>query len=669
MERWIILKKIFAALLALVMALSFVTTGALAEDVPDGTPGSPLQIGTAAELLAFAARVTNDDETTLCAELTDNITVSSGWTAIGAGAELTILHGSSGSSGTAKCYNGVFDGKGYTLKLTGAVTTNNIPMALFARLGVDAVVKNLDLEVNFSCPTFAAGVAAVNWGTISDVVVSGTINATREKRAAYTGGIVGLNTGEYKHVNNSTLFGLDINYGRIYNCVNKASITAASTHVGGIAGGFYGYMESCGNQGAVKTSEGNAGGLVGSYASTSTQQVANPFVAHISDCYNAGTVTDESGGVLSAGLLGGDWRTALQNWTATDYFHVKNCFNFGNNLSSGTTKYIFTPAGGATINEIFSGLKNTFWLVGSGSWLFASADNYIAADYSGDLEIKTAVLNTFKPKTADEFKTAALATALNAGRTGSDPADAETYAPWQYVPGNDYPTLKFEGGEPGSDEPGSDEPGTGESGSGELPDGAAAVSAGAVSGYRGSSVTVPVSIEYNPGFYGFSFKLTYDASALELTALTPGAVVSNRGTLTPNVNEGIATFTGSSETVDIISNGVLFDATFKIKDAASLTSYPVAVALTGGLDANFVSTDESNPPVTFTAGSVTAVDHIATGDADGDGAVTSADVLFAVRTVARLATATSAQIQAMDMDSDTYITVTDVLLIAKKAAS
>ncbi|MDR2359868.1 MAG: S-layer homology domain-containing protein, partial [Oscillospiraceae bacterium] len=78
--------------------------------------------------------------------------------------------------------------------------------------------------------------------------------------------------------------------------------------------------------------------------------------------------------------------------------------------------------------------SNVYYLPQSGNTLFGSA---LSPMYGNDGFGTDRVKTVIRSKTADEFKSATLASALNNGRTGAD-------APWEYIEGNDYPTLKFE---------------------------------------------------------------------------------------------------------------------------------------------------------------------------------------------------------------------------------
>jgi hypothetical protein len=356
------IKSALSILFAAAMMLTLCVTGAAAMG-GDGSAENPLQIGTADELLEFTSRV-NSGETTLCVELTDDITVEN-WSAIGGALART------GPDSSTKLYNGTFDGVGHTLTLSSPDGATTNAGALFGILNYDATVKNITLVVNFSGGYFTAGVAGINYGTISDVTVSGTIAAA----GLYAGGIVGANQG------------------KLYRCLNKASVSGAGNYVGGIAGRFFGIMQYCGNRGSVTGAI--VGGLVGGPYSTPSRE--NPLTISITDSYNAGSVTSNASkvGNHASGLLGlGGWDIAYA-WE-TGYFSAKNLFTYGeiSSATSDASRYLIDGTASTThsIPNYLKSYQNIYWREGTAYQLFSAPDNYISENYSGNTELQTLVL-------------------------------------------------------------------------------------------------------------------------------------------------------------------------------------------------------------------------------------------------------------------------------------
>jgi hypothetical protein len=455
------LKNTAAVLLAFVMVLSLFAVAPASADTVDfdgnGTPDSPLQIGTAEQLLEFGKRVT-DGDTDLCAELTADITINE-WTitdsdeteysSIGKygkkmsyGSEVADTSVDSPSS-----YDGVFDGNGCTLTLvkeegsdTYGENIESNRMALFHTIGTDGVVKNLNLDITFTGGAYIAGVAGRNYGTIENVIVDGTITATTS--SSFAGGIVASNGCVVED-------GVVISAGKILNCLNKADVTA-KTYVGGIAGDFLGEMSRCGNVGTI---EGTVyfGGLLSMGRNVNPTSLSVPVEKRfiVVDCYNAGEVISAHNYSTAdyAGLFGANTVTAnMGNWRDSysgEYadFQIGNVFSYGSvshtsfpddekviiaGLATAQSVQNFTPY---DITQIFS---NTYYLEGIGTRLFIPT-NLIGYNGLGSALVQTVIHS----RTADEFASAELADALNAGREYAD-------APWEYITGNDYPTLKFE---------------------------------------------------------------------------------------------------------------------------------------------------------------------------------------------------------------------------------
>jgi hypothetical protein len=437
------MKKIKSALCAMfvtVMMLTLYAAGAAAVEFEggDGTLNSPLQIRTEEQLLAFAARVTaaeNGDEA-LCAVLTGNITVTSDWTAIG---QNPGTYADSESP-----YVGTFDGAGHTIGLVNNTSTGNntgdLYVALFHTIGTDGTVKNLNLDVDFSAQQYLAGVAVRNYGTIDYVTVDGGI--TVSALSGYAAGIAVYNGTKTE--------GDTIVPGKILHCVNKADIHTIRTftsgalsgqergvqQVGGICADFFGEMKYCANLGDIVIASNNSGPSGGGlFSIRSGITLSTPVdLITVSDCYNAGTMTVVAQALPSDshGGLFGVWPTQyLLSWVEQDAIKISNTFNYGLVIGGGII-IGFGDYAGFNDSHTMAVFSNIYYLPESGSKLFGASTSKGADGYGTEL-VKT----TIKGKTTEEFKTQDLADDLNAGRKGAE-------APWEYINGNDYPTLKFE---------------------------------------------------------------------------------------------------------------------------------------------------------------------------------------------------------------------------------
>ena len=175
--------------------------------VGDGTEASPYELSDASSLTWFA-NVVNGGKTTACAILTNDITFTGNFTAIG--------------NSSSNPYAGTFDGKGHTVKVN---QSGSADVALFGQIGA-CTIKNMKVTgtINTSVK-YAAGFAMHKQGTgtgtiencISDVVIESTVSGDGTH-----GGIIGV-------VDKGTL--------NINNCAVTGAINGSSTSCcGGIVG-------------------------------------------------------------------------------------------------------------------------------------------------------------------------------------------------------------------------------------------------------------------------------------------------------------------------------------------------------------------------------------------------------------------------------------------------
>jgi uncharacterized protein (TIGR03382 family) len=376
----------------------------------DGSPGSPLQIGTNDALRAFAECVENA-EPSLCADLTAGLEINE-WTTIG----LNPVNPNYTTDANIIHYAGVFNGNEHTLTLTCADTAKN-NIALFRMIDKEGVVKNLKLFVDFEGGSNVAGVAVHNYGRIENIAVDGNIQAS----SGNSGGIVAYNG---RAVTGGMPF---ISTPEILHCVNKADVRV-SGYAGGIAGSFVGKMIGCGNEGDIIGSGGYLGGLIGDVLIADKQE-KQPII--ISDCYNAGNVSTTSDtSAYIGGLIG--WNFGRVSTWGVNYFKISDVFIYGGITQNGSKKNIIGYDNYDGYNQfvVYFNFANTYYLDDIGARLFD------AADANGDDGFGTDIVKeVIKSKTAAEFASAEMAALLNNGRTGAD-------APWEYVAGNDYPTIK-----------------------------------------------------------------------------------------------------------------------------------------------------------------------------------------------------------------------------------
>lgn len=129
------------------------------------------------------------------------------------------------------------------------------------------------------------------------------------------------------------------------------------------------------------------------------------------------------------------------------------------------------------------------------------------------------------------------------------------------------------------------------------------VTVGTTEAQAGQTVTVPVRIENNNGFAGFTFSIGYDSAVLTLTDVTKGEVLqaSESGALTKSMQTNTVTWVDSRNST---GNGVVLYLTFRVANGAQAGSSTVTVSLKDNNSTNFVDETSKALRTNFTAGAV-----------------------------------------------------------------
>lgn len=315
---------------------------------PPTPPTSVVEIGTAAELVAFAQAVNNQDGSeTKTAILTADInlaSVASSWTPIGKGTTSSGTWDGTNFKGnftyTGPAFKGTFNGQGHTI--SGFATTSSSATGVWGLFGIldGATVKNL--KVNGSMTVTATGELAA--GGIAGACVDATIescetnidvtigNSTSGKRmiAGGVAGFVWSSSAEGRSVLRACKAAGDLvstaksgNTSTGFDCVAYGGIAALTTAASSTARPVL--IESCSYSGdmTAHTVLARCSGLIANCTFTQVDNCTNSGNQHntgsagrignlisyaygsqITDCWNTGNLTTTQTDTQSGGLIG-----------------------------------------------------------------------------------------------------------------------------------------------------------------------------------------------------------------------------------------------------------------------------------------------------------------------------------------------------------------------------
>lgn len=260
----------------------------------DGTEESPILIGTAAELRAFANKVNSGDSAAAHAyvKLTDNIIVPGSWTPLGKNA--------------ASPFSGHFDGDGHSV----TITVNDPNLTYFGFFGcldsqpdrdsaaaIDdqptVIVENLTVNGTIYCSepyTFVGGIAARARGKVEiSSCVNNAIISSLARGSAGVGGLVGGYDDGVDYVYKNIRLAVD-------SCENNGTISVSGDNTNAMVGGLVGSNANCvqvkgsTNNGTINAPGCTVGGLLGEAGSQTGD--CKPSIA---DSANNGTLIGAAG--------------------------------------------------------------------------------------------------------------------------------------------------------------------------------------------------------------------------------------------------------------------------------------------------------------------------------------------------------------------------------------
>ena len=298
-----------------------------------------------------------------------------------------IMIGVEGNSSSEQCFNGIYDGDNNEIQNIKLDTNNISNTGLFIALGTNGTIKNINIAT----------------GTVN---TSGNISIVSSHDHAH-GILVGRNYGTvdncknyvnatYSGVTNvSGIVGFNEKDSIIKNASNYANITMKntdiqSTNIAGVVGENMGTVENCYNSGTINNeSEMTVGGIVGWNYSDS---------AIITGCINEGEVImSNPSGLKSGGIAGANHGGAIiQN--SVNYGFIQGTATVGGILGYNSYSYANEEFLGNSIvnacvnygNVLMTGTAYTAWnVVGAGGIVgYVGESTTIKNCYNKDAEVR-----------------------------------------------------------------------------------------------------------------------------------------------------------------------------------------------------------------------------------------------------------------------------------------
>lgn len=172
----------------------------------------------------------------------------------------------------------------------------------------------------------------------------------------------------------------------------------------------------------------------------------------------------------------------------------------------------------------------------------------------------------------------------------------------------------------------------------------------------GSTVTVPVRLQNNPGVTGFMLQIDYDSSKLELLRATSGTSFSG---MEINASNPVRVLWTSSSQKNVTGTGTVLELTFRVKNGVSGQAQ---IKVTPG-DAENASGNVSMNTVSGTVTVATSTGGSLRGDVNGDGTISLRDVTSLRKYLVDLET--DINTANADVNGDGTISLRDVTALQK----
>lgn len=236
-------------------------------------------------------------------------------------------------------FNGIFDGENHAITYKNCTEAVETPI-LFGYIGADGEVKNLKIGSSSDRRYRQAGIAAHNFGKVTDCCVRCKVGCEKAVVLTLQNGIKATGTAGVARINGGIIDGCTVegmvwcssqaacgitccNFGEIKNCKVKNAVCSENNNAGGIADTNIGKIENCYIEDSVFSN---------SYNLISVAGIAITNAGHIKHCCVKGKVYSRM-------------RKATLAYTNTENGIVEDCqvSSWYNRLSFGDYAYRTTP--------------------------------------------------------------------------------------------------------------------------------------------------------------------------------------------------------------------------------------------------------------------------------------------------------------------------------------
>ncbi len=182
----------------------------------------------------------------------------------------------------------------------------------------------------------------------------------------------------------------------------------------------------------------------------------------------------------------------------------------------------------------------------------------------------------------------------------------------------------------------------------------------------GEEVSVTLSLENNPGLVSMTLRVSWDSSALTLTKVTDGGIIGATAHKPELKTPYTLVWVNDMATTNFTEDGVIVTLTFEVSESAEAGEYPITVSYDYDnydiydKDVELVKFEVKSGAVTVGDGSTSAL-----GDVNGDGLITSIDLVYLKYYLECTYGDDDIVFENADIDGNGIITFSDLKLLRK----